>query len=1747
MSRLGITYFIDKKIVLVIQLCLVFLLFTTVLNAQTANFSIAKREGCAPLDAVNFTDISTGGTVTSRQWDLGKGVINNNSPTVGNNYGTPGKYIITLTVTFSGGIIKTKQDSVIVHPNPVAAFETADTAGCAPYTIQLKDLSNTPTGSITNWTWNIGPGNSDKQNPSYLFDANGDYAVKLLVINSWGCKSELAGKEKYVHVYDKVQAAFSIPVSYSCDTPFIASFNNSTTGGGAIVYNWSFGDGDSSKEFNPTHRYIHPGVYTVQLTAKNGSKCSGTYTLNNSVFVGKPTVSISAPDSVCSNTPVVFSGNATPASSLNMVNWKWVFPGGTISFGRDVSYTFTAPGKYDVLLIAYYNINCPDTTYHSVIVKQGLKPDFSVDKIIGCSTPFTVNFTSLSSPASGLKYNWDFGDGSGPSTLPSPSNTYNTSGYFTVTLTITDTSVASGCTTVMQKVNLIRIAKPSVDFTYVPPDGCMPLPVNTTARVTNVIDPIVSYIWDFGEGIPVTTTIPNANFVYTAAGSYYIKLKVVTQQGCTDSSKAKAVTVTSLCNDDGSGSGGGGGGGGGGGFTIKKTCADRYTISFADTVSNSMPVSWDFGDGSPLYTSGELKNITHSFSKTSKNYVVTVTGRDTVTDKIYTSQKRVIIIDEKAKFNADITTICKDKKVNFATIGIDSSNVDLYSWNFGDGSKASINNKSNFLSYGSYLNGNLFHVYAAAGDYYVTLSITDKLGCVDSFRYEIPIVVKGPVAGFMPSVKTSCDKNFVVDFKDTSIQNGSVPITEWAWKFGNGIEKIISVKDSVIHQTYTNNSYYQEFNASLTIKDSLGCQNTTSQIIKSFYPKANFSSNDTLKCGNLKVTLFNNSSAYLPTYFWNFGDGTSAASDNGSHTYSKEGFYDISLVIADNNGCKDSITKSAFIKLVRPKADFSIADTGKCGPISISFFDSSNYASKYKWDFGDKSSIPINKNVAHLYNPGIYQVRLFIEGISGCTDSITKTIRIKGPVGKLSTSNNIGCAPYVFSMNVKGTNISKYSWDYGDGSKIVPSQDSIVIHTYRSAGKVLPNVVITSPENCSILLKADTVIVDSVKAAFTRDKAHFCDSGYVQFDNYATTTSFSSLKAYKWNFGDGSLNSSPIPTLHKYDTPGNYNVSLAVESLYGCKDTATIEDAVIVRKSPSATITTDTIICLTTNSFLTLNSNIKTVDSILSYLWKIDNEVMSPNASPMINYRIPGQHTISLNVKTNTGCEAAVNKTIVIDSVKALFSINQNVFCGLAEVNFKNESLHMSDVQYKWQFGDDGVSNNENPVHQYVSSGLYSPKLTVQSVMGCKDSFMVDQPIKVYKAPQVDISGDDERCAEVLLHYAANVLSEDTVSAYTWKLNNNTIGTTNSINNFFVKAGSYDIAVTINTKNGCTVTGTKHLTIDPLPIPAASPDTTICIGSTIQLHANDGVQYQWTPTTGLQQSTSANPIANPKKNTTYYVTVTNGSGCIKKDTVEVLVNERVDLKVSNNAIICRGEKVDLIATGNTKQFSWSPLAGLNNPNIANPVASPDQNTTYQVIGYSTNVCKNDTGFVKIVVGDIPRVDLGPDITVDAGSMINLKPVVSSDVVKYFWSPKEGLSCDACFSPTVISDKDKTYKLMVETIYGCQASDEVNIKVLCGKGAVYIPNAFSPNGDGKNDVFYIMGYGIQKVKSFRIFNRWGQQVFNRENIAANDRSNGWNGLVNNQPVLGESAYVYIADVICNEGKTVQFKGTVILIR
>ena len=276
------------------------------------------------------------------------------------------------------------------------------------------------------------------------------------------------------------------------------------------------------------------------------------------------------------------------------------------------------------------------------------------------------------------------------------------------------------------------------------------------------------------------------------------------------------------------------------------------------------------------------------------------------------------------------------------------------------------------------------------------------------------------------------------------------------------------------------------------------------------------------------------------------------------------------------------------------------------------------------------------------------------------------------------------------------------------------------------------------------------------------------------------------------------------------------------------------------------------------------------------------------------------------------------------------------------------------------------------------------------------------------------------------------------------------------------------------------------------------------------------------------------------------VTVTSAEGCVTKDSAAITVSQPFNISVSQDVILCIGNTTNLLASGADK-YQWiNNTTGLSAITIANPLANPIVTTKYTVVGYDNAGCFSDTNSINVTLAPLPTVNAGPDLSVGTGTSANLNATGSSDIASWLWSPAKFLNCTTCQATTTTPRTDITYTVTATTQYGCTAKDSMNIKLHCIEGNLFIPSAFTPNKDTRNDVFYPLGRGIKNVRYFSIFNRSGEKIFDRQNFNINDKTSGWSGMYKGNEVYS-GVYVYIIEVECDTGDIFSGKGTVTVIR
>jgi hypothetical protein len=265
-------------------------------------------------------------------------------------------------------------------------------------------------------------------------------------------------------------------------------------------------------------------------------------------------------------------------------------------------------------------------------------------------------------------------------------------------------------------------------------------------------------------------------------------------------------------------------------------------------------------------------------------------------------------------------------------------------------------------------------------------------------------------------------------------------------------------------------------------------------------------------------------------------------------------------------------------------------------------------------------------------------------------------------------------------------------------------------------------------------------------------------------------------------------------------------------------------------------------------------------------------------------------------------------------------------------------------------------------------------------------------------------------------------------------------------------------------------------------------DTSICSGVSISANtSSNATTYSWLPTAGISNPAIANPILTPATTTTYTVTGITGS-CTVSKTFTVTVQSPVTLSVHADTTICGNASFNANTVSNASTYTWSPIVGVSNPAIANPVLSPTATTTYTVTARTGN-CTNVKTF-KVTVLPAVTVSAGPGSSILAGSSVTLQG--SSSNGTYLWTPSTGLSATNILNPVAKPTVTTTYNLKITNAQGCSNSSNVTIEVLpyCIKPL----NAFTPNKDGFNDYWFITNGNCLKKATVLFKNLFVSMLF-----------------------------------------------------
>lgn len=544
-----------------------------------------------------------------------------------------------------------------------------------------------------------------------------------------------------------------------------------------------------------------------------------------------------------------------------------------------------------------------------------------------------------------------------------------------------------------------------------------------------------------------------------------------------------------------------------------------------------------------------------------------------------------------------------------------------------------------------------------------------------------------------------------------------------------------------------------------------------------------------------------------------------------------------------------------------------------------------------------------------------------------------------------------------------------------------------------------------------------------------------------------------------------------------------------------------------------------------------------------SYRWWDENytNIIARSRNFTLNPAPPGNTPLHLEVipSNGAGCSDTLHVTAINISPIADAGPDKTICAGSRTFIGSNT---VSGHTYTWTPSDFLTNPNiAMPVVTGTTTTTYVVAVTKTS-NGCIAYDTVT--VNVNPKPMAVFDPGENQCMEGnSFSFTNNSIG---ASQYKWYFGDGDTSLQRTPSHHYELPGEFAVKLVVTGNNGCQDSLTRDVTVYSNPNVNTIDNSSICRGNTIRLQSSGAQTYEWSPAAGLSCNDCPNPIASPLTTTTYFVKGESSTGCPGYDTVTIEVHQPFEIRVEAGGEICANGSFNLSASG-AVTYKWVPAGSLSNDTIPNPVATPGLTTTYRVVGFDAHNCFTDTGYVTVTVNPNPTLKLGPDLTLSTGTIVPLNPVVTNGpIVSWSWDPPLYLSCDDCPEPVATVKTDISYTARIQNIHGCEAVDTIRINTFCEGSQVFIPNAFTPDGDGVNDILMVRAKGVQVVKSFRIFSRWGELLFEKTNFPPNTPAFGWDGKIRGKTGAPE-VYVYTAEVTCDNLQTYTYKGNTAILK
>ncbi|MFK8005665.1 MAG: gliding motility-associated C-terminal domain-containing protein [Saprospiraceae bacterium] len=1731
-------------------------------NVPTANagadFIIDCNNTIANLDG-SGSDSGTGFSLTWQD-------VNGTPVGIGTNFSTPNIGVYTLVVTnTANGCSSTDDVTVLENTTPPNVDAGAD------FTIDCNNLSANLDGSNSD----MGPGFT-----LVWLDSNGlqvgtgatlntpDIGTYTLVVTNTttGCSAmdDAIVFENNTLPNADAGADFTI----DCNNSSATLDGSASDSGTNFTLVWQNASG-MQVGTGPILNTPNTGTYTLVVT----NTTTGCSAMDDAIVSGTsnlPTADAGAMSTLTCNILDVTLNGSNSSTGANF-SYEWQNSSGD-SLGNDVLLNVSIPDTYTLIVTDNSN-GCTQTS--TVTIDQNITPptaDAGTGGILSC-TATSITLDGSNSSQGGFNYDWFNSN----NTNIGSGNMINVSSSDTFTLVVTST--INGCSAsdeviITQDTNVPTVtANSDGDLTCSNIDVTLDGTGSSTG--TNII-----YEWFNDQNVSLGGNIS----INTSQSGTYTFTVTDNTTGC--SSSTDVVVIEDLTEP-----------------TViistpaQLTCTDLQSTLDGSNSSSGANFNYEWFDSNSMSVgSGSIINVSQAGF-----YTLIVTNSTTGCsnlDSIEVTQDGNVPV-ANINLSTDILN-CNDVNILLQSSGSSSGTGIIYSWSDSNGvlstaSNWDVNTPGDYtLTVSNNANGCSTTTSVTISQDTISPQITTNSetitcdeptstldGTGSSSGPEIVYEWQNNMGGFLSNdisfqVNQSGNYNFIITNNDNGCSSSEVVvvdenITNVISNAGNNatltcgttsvqLDGSSSTSSATINYQWINSAGVPMGNDPLldaSVADTFylivtdtqnGCADTSSTIVAqdADLPTPIITNNGILTCINDEVNLDGSTSTGIGTlnFVWTDPNGFSIV-DQTDINATMIGNYEL-MVTDQSNGCSATTTFLVEENMAAPFSDAGQNDTLDCSA-TMATLDGSNsdlgtdYS--YEWLSPNGTSVG-NLPIINTSESGIFTLTV-TNNINGCTDiSTVEVIQSANlPTAIILPPNTITCTQNnVDLIGSMSTGIGQLSFQwYSLGQQIgnMPSLNISQAGTYILDVTDLSNGCVTST---SVLVEDN---LTPPIAETNNDGTLTCTQSFYEIN--ASNSSVGSNFQYEWLDPTGVTVSNNF----SFDATeiGFYNL-IVTDISNGCNASTSIEiteDLI----PPDALPTVDGI--LTCDN---LEVELDVITSIAtSYEW-LDPSGNSISTSSTVLVNDTGLYQL---IATNDGNGCTADQQILVEenttsptpSIDALTNLNLSCDQNSLVVDGGN-SIPIGNVTYEWTLNNVLISTDQNP--QIDEAGTLT--LTVTDTQnGCSASTSVtitqdnDFPIIEFENPNM------LTCIVTSLDLDATNSSTGNDLEYLWTgpgvIQNPTILTPT-----ISQPGTYTLTI-LNTANGCEVSEEITVVEDVTPPTAIiSPaDEFDCTTFSVALDASNSsvgnnFTYQWNTTNGNISGNTNSLNTTVSQTGIYTLEITNtNNGCTTSENITVNANNNVltsaDFLI--NQPPCFGDQGSVIVNnivGGTAPYLYS----IDNQPLTN---SPNFNSlepgSYILLIEDAQGCQYSE---EITILDVPEliIELPASITIELGENYELIPQINYPLVAIdtlYWTSSDSLDCYDCLNPIAAPYNTSLYTLTVVNLNGCITTANILVNVEKPRD-VFIPNVFSPNDDGFNDIFYINADDlmIKQVNKFQIFTRWGELVFSDVDFQPNTPDHGWDGFFKGEK-LNPNVFVYYAEIEFIDGLVKLYKGDVTL--